>query len=121
MSAIIDSLRQKLETIPEINSADIVESVACLKELSGQAHLVDQGKWNELASACKYLADAARTVPVRTPLGEANIIRDLATLLQRVPYQQTNFQIQALRVLGNLCFDNGKQNTFTNYREVNLF
>ncbi|KAG1525503.1 hypothetical protein G6F49_006426 [Rhizopus delemar] len=106
MSAIIDSLRQKLETIPEINSADIVESVACLKELSGQAHLVDQGKWNELASACKYLADAARTVPVRTPLGEANIIRDLATLLQRVPYQQTNFQIQALRVLGNLCFDN---------------
>ncbi|EIE84734.1 hypothetical protein RO3G_09444 [Rhizopus delemar RA 99-880] len=99
MSAIIDSLRQKLETIPE-------KSVACLKELSGQAHLVDQGKWNELASACKYLADAARTVPVRTPLGEANIIRDLATLLQRVPYQQTNFQIQALRVLGNLCFDN---------------
>ncbi|KAG1394320.1 hypothetical protein G6F60_010934 [Rhizopus arrhizus] len=106
MSAIIDSLRQKLETVPEINSADIVESVACLKELSGQAHLVDQGKWNELANACKYLADAARTVPVRTPLGEANIIRDLATLLQRVPYQQTNFQIQALRVLGNLCFDN---------------
>lgn len=58
-------------------------------------------------------------MPVRTPLGEANIIRDLATLLQRVPYQQTNFQIQALRVLGNLCFDNGKQSTFTNYREVN--
>jgi hypothetical protein len=58
-------------------------------------------------------------VPVRTPLGEANIIRDLATLLQRVPYQQTNFQIQALRVLGNLCFDNGKQSTFTNHKEVN--
>ncbi|KAG1473491.1 hypothetical protein G6F56_000924 [Rhizopus delemar] len=106
MSVIIDNLRQKLEAIPEINNSEVVESVASLKELSGQAHLVDQEKWNGLANTCKNLADAARSVPVRTPLGETNIIRDLATLLQRVPYQQTDFQIQALRVLGNLCFDN---------------
>ncbi|KAI9280758.1 armadillo-type protein [Sporodiniella umbellata] len=107
MSVIIDNLRQKLEALPEIeNSTEIVESVASLKELSGQAHLVDKEKWDGLANACESLADAARSVPVRTPLGETNIVRDLATLLQRAPYQQTKFQIQALRVLGNLCFDN---------------
>lgn len=45
---------------------------------------------------------------VRTPLGEANIIESLSTLLQSTSGQQVEFQLQSLRVLGNLCFDHGK-------------
>jgi hypothetical protein len=45
---------------------------------------------------------------VRTPLGDSGIIEILSDLLKIASGQQPNFQVQALRVLGNLCFDNGK-------------
>lgn len=47
---------------------------------------------------------------VRTPVGDSGIIESLSDLLKITSGQQLNFQIQALRVLGNLCFDNGKKN-----------
>ncbi|ORE20916.1 ARM repeat-containing protein [Rhizopus microsporus] len=98
MSSVIDSLKQQLQEIPEM-----LNSVLCLKELSGQTQL--EGKWIQLTNVCKILGDAARTETVRTPLGNARVIEDLATLLQRVPSEETDFHIQALRVLGNMCFD----------------
>ncbi|ORE02065.1 ARM repeat-containing protein [Rhizopus microsporus var. microsporus] len=98
MSSVIDNLKQQLQEIPEM-----LNSVICLKELSGQTQL--EGKWIQLTNVCKILGDAARAETVRTPLGNARVIEDLATLLQRVPSEETDFHIQALRVLGNMCFD----------------
>lgn len=48
------------------------------------------------------------TASLRTPLGNAQVIECLSKLLEKVSGQQPDFQLQALRVLGNLCFDNGK-------------
>jgi hypothetical protein len=46
---------------------------------------------------------------VRSPLGNSNIIEILSKLLETASVrQQVDFEVQALRVLGNLCFDNGK-------------
>jgi hypothetical protein len=52
-------------------------------------------------------------VPPRTPLGEKGVIESLAKLFEKSSGQQNaddivSFQIQALRVLGNLCFDHGR-------------
>jgi hypothetical protein len=44
---------------------------------------------------------------LRSPLGDSGIIENLAGLLNEASGKQLEFQIQALRVLGNLCFDNG--------------
>lgn len=44
---------------------------------------------------------------VRSPLGNANIIESLSKLLEAAAGQQIDFQVQTLRVLGNLCFDHG--------------
>ncbi|CAO3692374.1 unnamed protein product [Rhizopus microsporus] len=54
MSSVIDSLKQQLQEIPEINSAEVLNSVLCLKELSGQTQL--EGKWIQLTNVCKILA-----------------------------------------------------------------
>lgn len=77
MSSVIDSLKQQLQEIPEsnnnmllytnkclnktkkVNSAEVLNSVLCLKELSGQTQL--EGKWIQLTNVCKILGDAART------------------------------------------------------------
>lgn len=48
-----------------------------------------------------------RVASLRSPLGDSGIIESLAGLLNEASGKQLYFQIQALRVLGNLCFDNG--------------
>lgn len=55
---------------------------------------------------CIHLFNQFIIASVRSPLGEANITETLATLLKSSP--SVDFQLQSLRVLGNLCFDHGK-------------
>ncbi|KAG2233918.1 hypothetical protein INT48_004406 [Thamnidium elegans] len=99
MSISVDTLRKELENVQD--ETVILDSVTCLNNLL-QA---DEKNWEQGTDACKNLANVLRTASVRTPLGEANIIENLASLLQVTLGQQLNFQVQALRVLGNLCFD----------------
>ncbi|KAI8374497.1 armadillo-type protein [Radiomyces spectabilis] len=62
-------------------------------------------EWSLCTQIAKMVADGARSESVRSPLGEAGIIGSLATLIQLGSGVQVPFQIQALRVFGNLCFD----------------
>ncbi|KAG2199927.1 hypothetical protein INT47_009253, partial [Mucor saturninus] len=80
----------------------ILDSATSLNDLLK----ADEKNWDLGTEACKSLANVLRTASVRTPLGEANIIESLSTLLQTTSGQQTDFRLQSLRVLGNLCFDN---------------
>ncbi|KAI9364191.1 armadillo-type protein [Pilaira anomala] len=97
MSISVDSLRKELENVQDENV--ILESVTCLNNLLED----NEKKWEQGTDACKNLANVLRTASVRSPLGEANIIETLTTLLQSSP--SVDFQLQSLRVLGNLCFD----------------
>ncbi|GAA5800342.1 hypothetical protein HPULCUR_005769 [Helicostylum pulchrum] len=99
MSISVDSLKKELENVQD--ETVILDSVTCLNNLLQ----VDEKNWEQGTDACKSLANVLRTASVRTPLGDANIIENLASLLQLTLGQQPEFQVQSLRVLGNLCFD----------------
>lgn len=55
----------------------------------------------------KYSGINTLLASLRSPLGDSGIIENLAGLLNEASGKQLEFQIQALRVLGNLCFDHG--------------
>ncbi|KAI8335826.1 armadillo-type protein [Chlamydoabsidia padenii] len=52
----------------------------------------------------RYLGDCARTPSSRLPLGDAGIIETTVALINKDPHP-IDFDVQALRVLGNLCID----------------
>ncbi|KAK4514550.1 uncharacterized protein ATC70_002148 [Mucor velutinosus] len=98
MSISVETLKDALDFAK--NDDTVVESVNSLNQLSK-----DHSSWDKGAQACKDLADALRTASLRSPLGDSGIIETLAGLLNETSGRQFHFQIQALRVLGNLCFD----------------
>ncbi|GAN11293.1 ARM repeat-containing protein [Mucor ambiguus] len=98
MSILVESLKDALDSVK--NDDTVVASVNSLNQLSK-----DHSSWDKGTQACKYLADALRTASLRSPLGDSGIIENLAGLLNEASGKQLHFQIQALRVLGNLCFD----------------
>ncbi|KAI7902649.1 armadillo-type protein [Cokeromyces recurvatus] len=66
---------------------------------------LETNDWTSSINICKTLADNLREPSFRSPLGESGLIETLSKLLKMASGKQTDFQIQALRVLGNLCFD----------------
>ncbi|KAI8639876.1 armadillo-type protein [Parasitella parasitica] len=104
MSISVETLKSALNSVkndPAIAVHPIVDAVNTLNLLNE-----DNSNWEKGTLACKGLADALRTDSLRSPLGDAGIIENLAKSLNEASGKQLNFQIQALRVLGNLCFDN---------------
>ncbi|KAI8340386.1 armadillo-type protein [Choanephora cucurbitarum] len=101
MSVSIEELKLKLSGIEGIQD-DVV--VSCVERLN-QLILQQEKTWELGTTSCQSLADALRTPSLRTPLGEAGLIKSLSVLLESASGNQADFQIQALRVLGNLCFD----------------
>ncbi|KAI8079536.1 armadillo-type protein [Gilbertella persicaria] len=101
MSISVEKLKNELGSLEEVQDETILEPVNCLNNLLNQ----QEKTWESGTTACKALADALRTASLRTPLGEAGIIESLSNLLKSASGNQPEFQIQALRVLGNLCFD----------------
>ncbi|KAF1802814.1 armadillo-type protein [Mucor lusitanicus] len=99
MSISVETLKDALDSAKNDDTA-VVRSVSSLNQLSK-----DHASWDQGTQACKDLADALRTASLRSPLGDSGIIENLAGLLNEASGKQLHFQIQALRVLGNLCFD----------------
>ncbi|CEP14143.1 hypothetical protein [Parasitella parasitica] len=98
MSISVETLKDALDLIE--NDHTVLEAVNTLNLLN-----VGHSSWDKGTLACKNLADALRTDTLRSPLGDSGIIENLAQLLNEASGKQLDFQIQALRVLGNLCFD----------------
>ncbi|KAI8098575.1 armadillo-type protein [Halteromyces radiatus] len=60
--------------------------------------------WTLCHDLAKFLGNCARNPSVRIPLGEAGIIEATTALLKKIPHP-IEFDIQALRILGNLSID----------------
>ncbi|KAF9930635.1 hypothetical protein FBU30_000261 [Linnemannia zychae] len=65
----------------------------------------DQDCWDQVSNAFQFLADSAREEKARTPIGESKVLPLLIKIetlnRQRLPH----VDIQALRVLANICVD----------------
>ncbi|KAI8988486.1 armadillo-type protein [Mycotypha africana] len=104
MTIALDALATSMQGLD--NSGELYGSIANLRQAL-QKTPVD---FKLAAESCKRVADGLRTAALRSPIGECGVIQTLATLLTISKQtdgqqQQYLFQIQALRVLGNLCFD----------------
>ncbi|ORY96860.1 armadillo-type protein [Syncephalastrum racemosum] len=85
------------------------------QQLSDSTEL-DAAAWQSATQLAEISANAARTESMRTPLGD--VIAPLAHLLSLSTDDQTAFRIQALRVLGNICFDHAENRK--RVHEVNI-
>ncbi|KAI8361761.1 armadillo-type protein [Blakeslea trispora] len=101
MDISTSELEAKLSNIEGVQDDIVVSSVECIQQIV----LQQQQDWKSATTSCKTLADALRTPSLRTPLGEVGLVKSLSILLENASGNQPDFQIQALRVLGNLCFD----------------
>ncbi|KAI9485570.1 MAG: armadillo-type protein [Benjaminiella poitrasii] len=82
--------------------------IECVEEDTSTLNQISETEtkdWTSCTNTCRTLADALREPSFRSPLGEAGVIETLSRLLQESSGEQVDFRIQALRVLGNLCFD----------------
>ncbi|CAO3625455.1 unnamed protein product [Cunninghamella blakesleeana] len=98
------SLQQQVDTIISItNTDDIIDKANDINQLFAQ--LQKEDAWTLACQLAKYVGDSVRTVSVRDPFGNAGIINSVATLMKKTPHPIV-FDVQALRILGNLSIDN---------------
>ncbi|KAG0270767.1 hypothetical protein BGZ95_001553 [Linnemannia exigua] len=65
----------------------------------------DQDSWDEVSNAFQFLADSAREEKARTPIGESKAVTQLVQIEALNKQRQPHVDIQALRVLANICVD----------------
>ncbi|KAG0372335.1 hypothetical protein BGX24_000387 [Mortierella sp. AD032] len=65
----------------------------------------DQESWDQVSNAFQFLADSAREEKARTPIGESRAVALLVQIEALNKQQQPHVDIQALRVLANICVD----------------
>ncbi|KAI9016522.1 armadillo-type protein [Phycomyces nitens] len=109
----IDPVDKSLKVLLATKDADtllsqtepIVKAFQHLGELLTK-NVLDAQSWTKATQLAQVVADGARTESTRTPLGEAGVLEKVTDIL-RLAKSQTDYQIQALRVYGNMCFDHG--------------
>ncbi|KAI7861834.1 armadillo-type protein [Spinellus fusiger] len=65
----------------------------------------DTGAWENATHILQVMADTVRQESARTPLGEAGLVEETATLLRLTHKEHIEFKLQVLRFYGNMCFD----------------
>ncbi|KAL0079552.1 armadillo-type protein [Phycomyces blakesleeanus] len=108
----IDPVEDSLKFLLAIKDADTLLSqtqpiVKAFQHLGAllTKNASDITAWSNATQLAQVVADGARTESTRTPLGEAGVLEKVTDILRLAKEGQTDYQIQALRVYGNMCFD----------------
>ncbi|KAG0071835.1 hypothetical protein BGZ90_012113, partial [Linnemannia elongata] len=65
----------------------------------------DQDSWDQVSNTFQFLADSAREEKARTPIGESRAVALLVQIGALNKQRLSHVDIQALRVLANICVD----------------
>ncbi|KAI9304355.1 armadillo-type protein [Cunninghamella echinulata] len=100
------SLQQQIDNVVSVtNIDDIINNSISINQLFIQIQEAEEDVWPLACQLAKYVGDSARNVSVRAPFGNEGIIDSVANLMKRTPHSIL-FDLQALRILGNLSIDN---------------
>ncbi|CAO3587697.1 unnamed protein product [Absidia cylindrospora] len=100
----MQEIQERVQNIIAItDDSQLIEAAASINEILGQLSNLNE-TWPLCTDLVRYLGDSGRNSSVRLPLGEAGIIETVAQLLMKDAHP-TDFDVQAMRVLGNLSID----------------
>ncbi|ORZ16864.1 armadillo-type protein [Absidia repens] len=100
----MQEIQERVQSIIAITDDNqLIEAAASINEILGQLSTLNE-TWTLCTDLVRYLGDSARNPSVRLPLGEAGIIQTVTQLLMKDAHP-TDFDVQAMRVLGNLSID----------------